>query len=40
MLENNMYVLTSTLERLGLDLETALMNKVEGLDCVTAVDDA
>jgi hypothetical protein len=40
MLEDNMYALTSTLERFGLDLETALMYEVESLDCVTAVDDA
>ena len=39
MSENN-NILTSTLERLGLDLETALMYEVESLDCVTAVDDA
>jgi hypothetical protein len=34
-----MYVLTSALEPFGLDLQTTLMNKVEGLDCVPAVDD-
>ena len=34
-----MYVLTSALEPLRLDLKTTLMDKVEGLDRVTAVDN-